>query len=374
MKNEPDAFPVPGKKVHSQGKKKKYSFKDLARKADVSVATVSRVARGHLSVDAEIQRRVRQAAEELGLSLENQRHERSTIVAFMLSNRDVHHTFQSMILLGAEAYCAAHDRELLFLSSHYPVSASASELHLPRVLNRRTLVRGVILSGTNSAEILHVLKIQKIPFAVLGNNVIGEWNPADHNAVFSDDVQGAYDLTLQLIADGHRDIWFIGDLSLPWYRRCAEGHQRAILQAGLVPHFSEIRSDDQRLGYLAMRSILSRNEPVTAIFAGSDQIARGVYEALREGRLRIPDDVSVVGFNDTEGALMDPPLTTVREFPEELGQHLAEFLLKSLDEPDGEPKQLTIPTRVIVRKSTRPVTAIDSSLPPISKNWMNPGR
>lgn len=338
-----------------QGKKKKHSFKDLARIAGVSVATVSRVARGHANVDPEIQKRVRQSAEELGLNLENESHQRSTIVAFMLSNRDVHHTFQSLVLLGTEAFCAARDRGLLFLSSHYSMTAPASELFLPGVLKHQALVRGVILSGTNTAEMLSRLKAQRVPFSVLGNNVIGEWDPRDYNAVFSDDVQGASDLTSQLIADGHRDIWFIGDLSLPWYRRCADGYQHAMRNAGLTPRFNEIHSTDLELGYLSMRSILSRNEPVTAVFAGSDQIARGVYEALRQAGLSVPDDVSVAGFNDTEGALMDPPLTSVREFPEELGQHLAEVLLKQLEDPDRTPQQLTIPTRVVVRKSTRAI-------------------
>jgi DNA-binding LacI/PurR family transcriptional regulator len=106
-----------------------------------------------------------------------------------------------------------------------------------------------------------------------------------------------------------------------------------------------------------MRSILSRREPVTAVMAGSDQIARGVYEALNQAGLRVPDDICVAGFNDSEALLMNPPLTSVREFPEELGKHLAEFVLRRLQEPDRKPQQLTIPTRVVVRDSTRPRAA-----------------
>jgi DNA-binding LacI/PurR family transcriptional regulator len=125
-------------------------------------------------------------------------------------------------------------------------------------------------------------------------------------------------------------------------------------EAGLTPRMSEIHSDERQLGYLAMRSILSRREPVTAVFAGSDPIARGVYDAARQAGRSIPDDISVAGFNDSEAELLYPPLTTVREFPEELGRHLAEFVLKRLQAPDRKPQQLTIPTRVIVRESTRP--------------------
>jgi LacI family transcriptional regulator len=158
-----------------------------------------------------------------------------------------------------------------------------------------------------------------------------------------------------MIQDGHRDIWFIGDVELPWYRRCAEGYRASMLAAGLEPRISEIHSDDHQLGYLAMRSILSRREPVSAVFAGSDQIARGVYEAVRQSGLTIPGDISVAGFNDSEGALMDPPLTSVREFPEELGRHLAEFVLRRLHQPDRAPQSLTIPTKVVLRNSTQPI-------------------
>lgn len=332
--------------------KKRVSFQDVARLAKVSTATVSRVARGNASVDEDMERRIRAAADKLGLSLEDSRHDRLSTVAFLLCNRDVHHTFQSLVLLGAEAHCAANDRELLFISFRYPTGTPANQLHLPRAFERPDLVRGAILSGTNSASMLERLQLRKTPFAVLGNNVIGDWNTDEYDAVFSDDVQGAFDLTNYLISLGHRDIWFFGDLSMPWYSRCAQGYRSAMSQSDLALRCSEIRADDQDLGYLAMRWVLSRNEPVTAVFAGSDQIARGVYEALRQANLSIPGDISVAGFNDTEAAFFDPPLTSVREFPEQLGQHLAELTMRALKDPLGARKQITIPTKLIARQST----------------------
>ncbi len=321
----------------------------------MSTATVSRVARGQANVDAAIRERVRKAAEDLGIDLDKRRHERATIVAFILSNRDVLHSFQARILLGAENYCSSQNRELLFTSFRYSPAVPAGDLHLPQVLSQRSLVRAVILGGTNSPNLLEALREREIPFSVLGNNVVGQWNAAEYDAVYSDDVQGAYDLTVQLIADGHRDIWFIGDVDLPWYRRCAEGYCKSMQEARLQPRMSEIHSDDRQLGYLAMRSILSRREPVTAVFAGSDPIARGVYDAVRQAGLAIAEDISIAGFNDSEASLMYPPLSSVREFPEELGRHLAEFALKRIESPNREPQQLTIPTRVIIRESTRPL-------------------
>jgi len=334
---------------------KKKSFKELAKLANVSAATVSRVAKGQVNVDAGIRTRVRKAAETLGIDLDQKRNEKANIIAFMLSNRDLLHNFQARILFGSESYCASQDRELLFMSFRYSPNTPSKELHLPKILNQRGIVRAMILGGTNSSNMLNALREREIPFAVLGNNVVGDWNPSEFDAVYSDDVQGAFDLTSQLIADGHRDIWFIGDIELPWYARCAQGYREGMVQAGLQPRLSEIHSDDRQLGYLAMRSILSRHDPVTAVFAGSDQIASGIYEALRQSGLSIPDDVSVAGFNDSEAALMDPPLTSVREFPEELGKHLAEFVLRRIQSPDREPQHLTIPTRIVLRKSTSPI-------------------
>jgi DNA-binding LacI/PurR family transcriptional regulator len=343
------------------------SFKDVARAANVSAATVSRVAKGQTNVDAGIRARVRKVAESLGVDLDQKRNERASIVAFMLANRDLLHNFQARILFGSEAYCASQDRELLFMSFRYSAATPPEELHLPKVLTQRGIVRAMILGGTNSSNMLTALRQREIPFAVLGNNVLGDWNPSEYDAVYSDDVQGAFDLTAQLIAEGHRDIWFIGDVELPWYARCAEGYRQSMMQGGLEPHFSEIHSDDHQLGYLAMRSLLSRHEPVTAVFAGSDQIARGIYDALKQAGLAIPDDISVAGFNDSEGALMDPPLTSVREFPEELGKHLAEFVLRRIQKPDRPPQTLTIPTRVVLRQSTRAVPVKKSKLTTVSR-------
>lgn len=213
----------------------------------------------------------------------------------------------------------------------------------------------MILGGTNSTNMLTALREQGIACAVLGNNVLDGEYDGEYDAVYPDDVQGAYELTKHLISEKHRDIWFIGDVGLPWYARCAQGYRCAMTEAALEPRTSDIHSDDIQLGYLATRSILSRGEPVTALFGGSDQIARGICEALRQSGLRIPEDVSVAGFNDSEGALLDPPLTSVQEFPEELGRHLAEFVLRRLADPKLPRQRITIPTRLILRKSTQPL-------------------
>jgi DNA-binding LacI/PurR family transcriptional regulator len=300
-------------------------------------------------VSREVHARVQRAAARLGTSLE--RKKRTRIIAFLLSNRDVLHPYQAHILLGAEAYCAANGWEMLFLSFGYPLFGTYREIQLPQILEQRDLLRGIILGGTNSANLLRTLKKRGIPFAVLGNNVVGDWEPAECDVVSSDDINGAYDLTCDLIAQGHRAIWFIGDLQLPWYAHCADGYRRAMSDGGLQPQIMEIHTADRELGYLGARSILGQPS-VSAVFAGNDQVAVGVYRAFGEAGVRIPNDVSVVGFNDTEGQNLYPPLTTVREFPEEIGRHLAELVLERTSNPGVAARQMSLPTQLIRRESS----------------------
>ncbi len=341
---------------------KQPTFRDIGRAAKVSPATVSRVARGNPTVDPAIRNRVKSVAARLGVALGEKRGESGRMLAFLLSNRDVLHSFQARILVGAQSYCARMNRELVFLSFQYPPGIGSKELHLPQMLTQRTIACAAILAGMNYPNLLEALHEHEIPFAVLGNNVVGDW-PADrYDVVYSGDIQGAFEITQRLIAQGHRQICFIGNVHLPWFARCAQGYEHAMRDAGLEPRISEIHSDGEELGYLGAKSLLSEPSPVTAIFAGSDQVGRGVYAALRELRIPVPEAISVVGFNDTEGSLFHPPLTSVREFPEELGRQLADFTLKRIEDPERAPQHLTIPTQVVMRESASAVPEFVSQI------------
>jgi DNA-binding LacI/PurR family transcriptional regulator len=125
-------------------------------------------------------------------------------------------------------------------------------------------------------------------------------------------------------------------------------------EAGLSPQQAGIDSaDEQEVGYLATKSILVQGKPVTAVFTGSDPAAEGTYRALRDFGLHAPEDISVVGYNDIEAPMLHPALTTVRVFPEQIGQHLAEALLNRLARPNLPPQQFTIPTQLVKRDSCR---------------------
>jgi LacI family transcriptional regulator len=329
-------------------------YAEVARLAKVSVTVVSGIANGSAKVAPSVQSTVLAAARRLGVTLTAGK--RNRIITFILGNRDTVNEFQSKVLLGAELYCAQHDWDLHFISFRFDLSTPLGSLRLPEALMRSNRPSGVILTGTHSVSILASLSERKIPFSLVGNNIVGDWQPEQYDCVFTDDIRGATDITRYLIAQGHRSIWYIGNQRLPWFARCAAGYRQAMKEADLEPRFSEISSEDRELGYLAVKALLASGERPTALFAGTDQAASGVYQALQESGIRIPDDISVAGFNDTIGEVLHPGLTTVREFPKELGGHLAEFAMRRIHEPDLLPQQLVMPTELIRRESVRQVS------------------
>jgi DNA-binding LacI/PurR family transcriptional regulator len=268
------------------------------------------------------------------------------------------HPFHSRILVSAEALCAARDYSLLFLSLRYATDVPWRELHLPQVLQRHDLISGFILTGANSQNLFDLLDHRGIPFTVLGNNVLGEWRHQDRDAVWFDDALGAYELTRYVQSLGHRDIWYVGNAQLPWFARRGEGYRRAMEETGLAPRFSEVNAvDDQDIGYISTKLVLARKERVSAVLTGGDRAAEGVYRPLRDFGLRIPQDVSVAGFNDIEGALLHPPLTTVRVFTDQVGQQLVELLLNRIEHPHLPPQHITLPTQLVRRESCQPISA-----------------
>ena len=337
-------------------KQTKQGLKEIALAADVSVATVSRVASRSNRVSPQIQERVREAALRLRIDLTLRC--KTKALAFVLSNRDMLHPFHSRVLVGSQANCATRGWDIIFMSFQYSVTAPWKEIQLPRVLRRREIARAVILAGTNSQNLLELLTYREIPFAVLGNNVIGEWKADLYDRVFYDDVGGTSEMTRYLQTLGHRHIWFVGNTIFPWATRSYLGYMQAMEDAGLPPHLVTIDSMDEiEVGYLGAKTLLSRREPATAIMGATDVTVQGIYKAVDDCGLSIPDDVSVVGSNDTYAPLLHPPLTTIREFPEQLGKSLVELVLNRIAHPDLGPQQVTIPTEIVKRESCRQLSS-----------------
>jgi DNA-binding LacI/PurR family transcriptional regulator len=336
---------------------RKVGVEEVAREARVSMATVSRVANGGQTVTPRLQERVLKAALKLGFDMDGK--SKSKIIAFILSNRAVLHPFHSAVLVGAEAYCANRDYGVLFLPIRYSSEVPWKDLHLPQVLHRHDVIRGAIVAGTNSQNLLDFLTHKGVRFVTLGNNVGGQWRKGEYSVVYFDDFDGAYELTRYLQSIGHRHIWFAGNCRLPWFARRYDGYLKAMEAAGMEPRKTDIDSaEGEDIGFLAAKSILKGQQAVTAIIAGDDTLARGVYKAVHEGELRIPEDISVAGFNDIpEAAALNPPLTSVRVFTDQVGRQLAELVLKRIARPDLPPEVITVPTQLVKRESCGPVAA-----------------
>jgi DNA-binding LacI/PurR family transcriptional regulator len=334
---------------------KRVTFRDVARSAQVSNATVSRVLRGGAKVSPDTAERVRKSALELGI--EFRRKNLSKVIGFLLCNREMLHPFHSRLLSGAETYCTQHGCSVIYLRFVYAANAPWRSLHLPETLENQDLVNGFIVAGANTKNLFDMLSSKGVPFAVLGNNVIGRWQSQNHDCVWFDDTGGAYEMTRYLQSLGHKAIWYVGNCQLPWFARRFEGYRQAMLEAGLEPRAAETESErDQEVGYLAAKSLLNRGVPVTAIFAGGDPTAQGVYKALIDCGLRIPEDISVTGFDDIEAGTMHPRLTTVRAFADQVGKRLAEVLMRRIAEPGLPPQSLTIPTQLVRRQSCRTIS------------------
>lgn len=335
-------------------RKKRKTLHDVARVAGVSTATVSRVLNRTARVSQVVEKRVRAAAEKLGVSL--QRQSSNHLIAFLLSNRSVLHPFHSQVLAASEAYCAERGYGILFLPLHYPSNVPWDQLHVPHFLQRRDVLEGLIVSGVSTENLLHLLTDVGLPFSVFGDTVQGEWSKELYDVIWIDDITGAYEMTRYLQSLGHKHIWYVANTKFSWFARREKGYSDAMEAAGLKPLICSFDSDNEHeVGLLATKHILRSGEPAGAIFCGSDAICHGVYAALRDAGLRIPDDISVAGFNDTpEATVIQPAITSVRVFPEHIGRLLAELVINRINNLSIDPQHRTIPTQVVKRESSAP--------------------
>jgi DNA-binding LacI/PurR family transcriptional regulator len=330
------------------------TLKDVATAAGVSTATVSRVLNRSAPVSREVEASVREAAERLGVPLMRQPGNR--MIAFLLNNRSLLHQFHSQVLVASEAYCADRSFDLLFLPMHYPSDVPWKQLQVPRILKHRDNVDGLIVSGVNSENLLELLTHVGLPFTVFGDTVQGEWAAEKYDVVWIDDITGSYDMTVYLQSLGHTRIWYLANNRHTWFARRFQGYSRAMEDAGLPHLVRSVDSENERdVGFLGTKYILQTEQKPQAIFCGSDAICHGVYAALRDAGLNVPDDVSVAGFNDTpEATALQPNVTSVSVFPDHVGRSLGELLIARIDNPSLPAQSRMIPTQVVRRESCRP--------------------
>jgi DNA-binding LacI/PurR family transcriptional regulator len=178
------------------------------------------------------------------------------------------------------------------------------------------------------------------------------------SSVHCDDRRGGYEATRYLIDLGHTAIaTILGPENEEASTDRLTGFRQALAEAGLgcEPN-CVVRGDwTATSGYKATCQLLAANQPFSALFAQNDQMAIGALRALRESGRRIPDDVSVIGFDDIPlAAFTDPPLTTLRQPMEETGKRAVQLLVETIQNPERTPEQLVLPARLLERASCAP--------------------
>lgn len=336
------------------------TIRDVARRAGVGLGTVSRVLNGGAHVSPTTRRRVLTTIRRLGFRPHAQARRilrrRAEMVCFLLSNRDFLHPFHAGILQGVETYARAARQHVVFGVVHYSQTTPPNHISLPPLLEERGWVDGLILAGTIYPNFLRRIQAMRIPFVAFGNNVIGLDGRRRFDQVCFDGKKGEFEATRFVIEQGHCRIAFVGDTAYPWFRHRYEGYIEGLEASKLEPiSLTERRSlNDVEYGEWAASRVLALESRPTAILSGNDDIAFGLWRSLRRLGVRLPEEISLVGFDDRgEALLMDPPLTTVRVHKEEIGQTCMKMLLERLHDPDQPFTEKVLPTELVVRESVK---------------------
>ena len=326
---------------------------DVAQEAEVSYATVSRVINNGAHVRPEKRERVLRAMAKLGFTVNQQarslRAGRSQVIGLLV--HDLGTSYIGEIIRGIEAELSAASYDLMLYTTHRRKTKEATYVSAIT----RGMADGLLLVLPRNPEAyLESLRQRHFPYVLIDHQGIDETGPA----VGATNWQGAYDATQHLLGLGHRRIGFItGQVEMGCARDRLAGYRAALAAAGLPADPALVQEGDffQPDGFAGARALLALPQPPSAIFASNDVSAFGVMEAVRDAGKRLPDDMSIVGFDDIpQAAQVNPTLTTVRQPLEQMGRTAARMLLEIIGNPDRPAARVELPTDLIVRASTRP--------------------
>jgi LacI family transcriptional regulator len=337
---------------------------ELAKLSGVSVGTVSRALNGYPDVGAATRARVMQLAEELDYTPNAAARtlvtQRSHVVGVFLEtgkdHPDIQHPFFHEVLVGVKSKLGAAGFDLLLFASEHPGNGyGGAHSYLKRA--RHHHVDGAILMGppADDPEVQRLAR-SSLPCVAVDLELDGRAT----TSVRSDSHQGAWMAVEHLAKQGHKRIAHIaGPVDTTPGRERLAGFQRAMVEAGL-PYYDDLVVHGDFYydsGVAAMDALIDDNadDPPTAVFCASDMMAMGAMRAVHARGLKIPDDVAFVGFDDMlMAAMAHPPLTTVRQQKQRLGELAAEALLGRID--GGEDavleSRMTLPVELVEREST----------------------
>ncbi|MER7998681.1 LacI family DNA-binding transcriptional regulator [Streptomyces sp. NPDC095613] len=335
------------------------TLEEVAARAGVGRGTVSRVINGSPRVSAATRAAVEAAVAELGYvpnraarALAANRADAIALVVPESETRFFAEPYFSDIVRGVGAALSDSGMQLL-------LTFAGGERERRRLAQYLAAHRadGVLLVSVHADDPLPELLTQLgIPTVISGRRSAAE----PLLSVDSDNAEGARTAVAHLLARGRTAIATItGRLDVYGAACRLDGYRRALAEAGRAPDDSltEIADFTEEGGRRAMRDLLDRRPDVDAVFAASDVMAAGARQTLRAAGRRVPDDVALVGFDDSAIARhMDPPLTSVRQPIEDMGRAMAQLVLADIaaraEAAEPARRSLVLPTELVVRESS----------------------
>lgn len=325
------------------------TIKDVADEAGVSVATVSKVINSRYGVAASTSAHVLEVIADLGyessLVARSLRSHRTNVIGILVAEFE---PFSTQILQGVSNAIGKTGFELLAYSAGGDGGAAAvgwEKRYLSRLSG--TLIDGAILVTPTVLEVGRGTPVVAID---------PHTGPGGIPTVDSDNLGGSIAATEHLISLGHKRIGFLaGRPDLESARLRESGFRHAMKTAGLPVAESLIRTGAYRRenAEKPAHELLTLPDPPTAIFAANDLSAIATMEVAQSLGMKIPRDLSVIGFDNVpESALATPPLTTVRQPIQQMGAEALEMLIRIMNNTDGEVEHIELPTQLIERAST----------------------
>ncbi|WP_330238869.1 LacI family DNA-binding transcriptional regulator [Streptomyces sp. NBC_00525] len=331
------------------------TLEEVAARAGVGRGTASRVINGSPRVSAHTREAVEAAVAELGYvpnraarALAGNRTDAIALVVPESESRFFAEPYFSDIVRGVGAALADTDMQLLLTL----VGSDRERRRLAQYLTAHR-VDGVLLVSVHADDPLpDLLEQLGMPAVMNGRRSAAE----SLSSVDSDNFEGARGAVEHLVSRGRRTIATItGRLDVYASQSRLDGYRQAVSDAGLEPDERLVAPADfsEEGGARAMRDLLARRPDVDAVFAASDVMAAGARQVLREAGRRIPDDVALIGFDDSAVARhMDPALTSVRQPIEEMGRTMTRLLLDMIAGENADRAQIVLPTELVVRDSS----------------------
>lgn len=330
------------------------SISDVARKANVSISTVSRVINGRNIVNEKTRARVELAIHELGYRpnafARGLMLNRSDIVGLVLP--DLHGEFYSEIIRGANAAARKLGYNLVVSSA----SDGADSHSLLHSITQRTLLDGVVVMVAELTDrIQEVLHRLELPVVVLDDEVSG----APHDSVLIDQRHGALALMRHVVNEcGAKRVVFLGGLETNFDTIARFAAYRDVMnEARLAIGPNDVLYLDYQYetAYkLGMECVREWSGSETCVFAANDEMAAGVVAAAMGSGLTLPRDLAIVGFDDTRVArLTHPRLTTVRVPMSEMGAEAIRLLCERIAEPERQPTRIVLRPELVLRESSR---------------------